>query len=381
MRTVTCPDCGAQVEIPTVHVGDDSVLVQCKNCLWDDLDSLSGKRGLVVWGGAGLEEVACWTCVPPGGGTLQAAYNALGANGGNLMLQPGTYSGDFATNTGVIGNVHIFGSGMGVTFISGTVAIDTSNVVMQDLTILGTGKSYACKLYKSNAGESRCEFRKVWFGATSASSGDGPTSHGLYLDGAILTVCDHCVFAFNGGSGVFIDTSSQSPPDSTVWSTNVNSFRDCTLSSNARYGIECIQGAVTNGIMLPKIEGGNIESNTLGGCYFQECTFPILRGIDFENSVDVTNWVYMVNCQPALIEDCNFVIGSGKTATRMFLMEGCAAGVVQRCRPSGAGTWTAGAIGVFNEHCVQCHDQDNFLAAAGSGRYINNRGQQRGASS
>ena len=129
-----------------------------------------------------------------------------------------------------------------------------------------------------------------------------------------------------------------------------------------------------------KFEGGNMENNDSGEFYAEQATFIIIRGVDFECAKNHIggSLINLVGCQPAIIEDCNFVVGTGKTVTRFFIMTNCALGRVNRNRLSGGGTWAQGAVGVISEGSIQCAAEDNILNAAGPGRFINNRGQMHG---
>jgi hypothetical protein len=241
--------------------------------------------------------------------------------------------------------------------------------------VRATGKAYGIKLHGS--GEvARCELRNVWVGASALAAGDGPVV-GLWLDGAIVTVVDHCTFAFNTGAGLYVNTTVG------ALSTNVNTFTDCTFNGNSTYGIHLeIGGDAVAGYMLHRFEGGNIESNITGDVYCDGATFVILRGIDFECSVSHNpgQMIFMNGCQPVVIEDCNFVLGAGVTVQRFFELDGCANAIVRRNRLSvgGGATFSQGAVGIFNEGCVQCTAYDNLLWPAGAGLFINNRGSMRG---
>lgn len=315
---------------------------------------------------------------PEDTGNLQGIVNSLtAAGGGDIWLGPGTYGGDLTIASD---NMTLHGVGYNATTLTGSVTVATNGAVnVNDLTIRATGKSYGIKFYKSGQGVARCSMRNVYVGASASGAGDGPTD-GIYLDGAILCTFDHVTSAFNTGNGLYIDTSNA------TYSSNVNTFRDCSFNGNGTgggggYGVKITKGSDgVAGIMLVKIEGGNIEDNVTGDVTADQSTFIILRGIDFETNqshVGGSIVTYTGN-QPCIIEDCNFVAGAAATITRFFIMTNCAMGVVQRCRVSGAGTWSAGAIGVFSEGCIQCTAVDNILNAAGPGRFISNRGQMRG---
>lgn len=372
MRSVTCPDCGEQVEIPVVSIGDESVIVYCKNCLWKDLDQLYGRRGLVVFSGD-VAEMACWTCVPPGGG-LQGAINAL-PTGGIIMLQSGTYTGDITLSSG---SMTIIGTGM-TTILTGSVSITASNTCLRDLQIRATGKAYGIKIYQSGGGVARCDLRNLYVGGTADNSnppvrdGNGP-DNGLYLDGAIVSVVDHCTFAYCNTNGLYVNTSVSQ------FSTNVNSFRDCTFNGNGNYGVMIEKGSDgVAGMMLHKFEGGNMESNDSGEFYADFATFVIIRGVDFECGKNHVGGqiIFMNGCQPVVIEDCNFVVSGGAVVTRFFQLTSCADASVRRNRLSGT-TWAQGAVGVFGENCFYCTSSDNILNGDGeTGLFINNRGAMR----
>ena len=381
MRSVTCPDCGAQVEIPVVTVGDESVIVYCKNCLWRDLDQLYGRRGLVVFSGD-VAEMACWTCVGPGNG-LQAAIDALGSGGGNLMLQPGTYTGDITFSGS--GNISLYGSGRDSTILTGSVLIQTNQIHLDNLWIKATGKSYGVKIFKSGAGPNRNEFRLVRIGGTTSSS-DGPTGHGLWLDGGILNVFDHCLFAFNGGNGVYVNTSDVAG----VWSTNVNTFRDCTINANDAYGVKTEIGAdAVAGMQQHLFLGGNIENNASGAAYIEGSIFTRFDDVDFEDSIDHGSSAWLVQASSStyvIIENCNFT-STGNTG-RAFAFFSC--GYCRVVNNRIQGSLTRMDVGIFDENCAECVAYGNAFSTAWinpatgliedlvTPRWVANRGQNRG---
>lgn len=380
MRSVTCPDCGAQVEIPVVTVGDESVIVYCKNCLWKDLDQLYGRRGLVVFSGD-VAEMACWVCVPPGGG-LQGAINALGSGGGNLMLQPGTYTGDITISNS---NISIYGSGRDKTILSGSVTITTGNITLHDLWVYANGKSYGIKMYSVPNGSPRNHLNRVRVGGNSDSggrspSGDGPQL-GLWLDSTILLVADHCLFAFcNTGSGLYVNTTNG------TWSTNCNTFRDCTFNGNATKGVEITDGGDgVASMLLHRFHGGNIEDNGTGDFYARGAIGIEIKGIDFESTKNLgsTPTIDLGTCTNVIIEDCHCTT-AGNT-TRFFLVQSCGNVKVTHCRVSGL--QPVGDIGVFDEGSVNCVSYDNTWIASldtnlytTSPRWVSNRAQMRGYS-
>jgi len=360
----------------------DVTTIFCRNCMWTDSDEIfkaGHGRALVVWGG---EELVAdtrhpYVFVPVSEAvSLNSRINAL-TTGGTVWLEQGNYAaaGDVSITQS---NVTLQGVSLNSTYIPGSLTVNCDGQVkVQNLTVKGTGKTYAMKMSHSG-GIARCELRNVWMGASTPSSGDGPTGPGLWLDGAIVTVVDHCVMSFNGGAGLYVNTTVSAD------STNANTFRDCTFNGNGTYGVHLeIGGDAIAGYMLHKFEGGNMEDNTLKDVYADGATFIKISGVDFENSthsyISGEN-IFLNNCQPAVIEDCNFVIGGGITVTRFFQMAGCAHGFVTRNRLSSGGgaTWSQGAVGVFDDSCVQCLAYDNNLLGSGPGRFINNRGSFRG---
>jgi len=313
-------------------------------------------------------------------GSLQGVIDELtSGDGGTVWLDPGNYGGFTVRNSG---NVTIRGASMNTTIITGAVSAEVGYFRLQDLTIRATDLSIGLNVFKSGGDTARCELQRVYIGGTADNSnppvrnGDGPAT-GMVLDGTIVATFDHCTFAYCDSYGVNIDTSSA------TYSTNVNTFRDCAFNGNGIYGVYMTQGGGIAGMMLHKFEGGNMENNDSKDFWSDSATFIIIDGVDFETAKSHVGGeiIYLENCQPAIIRDCNFVVGSGKTVTRFFHMAGCMAGRVERCRLSGAGTWAAGAVGLFNEDCVQCTASDNILHTAGFGRVINNRGSMFGVAS
>lgn len=383
MRSVTCPDCGAPVQIPTVHVGQDSVIVECPHCKWADLDELYHKirrgRGLAIFGGGGVEEMACWTCVPPGPG-LQAAMDGIASTGGgNLMLQEGTYTGDITFPTTAA--VNLYGSGMNNTILTGNVTITTGFHVLEHLWVMGTGKAYGVKLVNTTAGVPRVHMTKVRIGG-DLSSATGPSGPGLWLDGAILTVCDHCLFYLNGSDGVYINTTSV-----TDKTTNVNTFRDCTINLNGGYGVKTEVGVDgVAGMQQNVFLGGNMEDNALGVAYIDSSFYTRFDNVDFESSINLGSGGWLFNGSTAtyiIIENCG-VSSTGDTG-RLFVFSSCVSCRVNNNRIRGQ--FTRMDIGVFDENCRNCTAHGNawYDGTLASGaddvvtpRWINNRSTNHG---
>jgi|SRR6185503_16593496 len=366
--------------------GADVSEIFCRNCMWTGGDEIfkSGRgKALVVWGG---EEIVAdtrhpYVFVPVSEAvSLNSRINAL-TTGGTVWLEQGNYAaaGDISITQP---NIILQGASLNSTYIPGSVTVSAlGQVKIQNMTVKGTGKAHAIKIANSTDGVARCELRNVWAGASSLVAGDGPTGPGLWLDGAIVTVVDHCTMAFNGTAGLYCNTTDTVAP---IRSTNVNTFRHCTFNGNGTYGVHLeIGGDAVAGYMLHEFLGGNMEDNTSKDVYADGATFVRISGVDFENSthsyVGGEN-IYLNNCQPATIEFCNFVLGGGITVTRFFQMAGCANGLVRHNRLSvGAGaTYSQGAVGVFDDGCVQCESYNNILWTVGAGRFINNRGSFRG---
>jgi hypothetical protein len=198
-------------------------------------------------------------------------------------------------------------------------------------------------------------------GATYEGAGDGPSSHGLWLDGAILLHASNIVSSFNLGSGVFMDTTDAGG----LWSTNVNKFENCTFNGNDRWGAEMVGG----GIMNPLFHGGNMEGNTIGEVKADSVTGLELRGVDFEGAKVITEVIQLGACNPVLIEGCgfNYAVSS---ASRAFGISTCVRARVAYNRIFG---FPAGQIGYFDENSQFCEAFGNMLE--GPDRYINNRGR------
>jgi len=346
----------------------------------DDIFKTPGGRALVIWGGEAIEAMACWTCVPPGPG-LQAAIDSLGTGGGNLMLQPGTYTGDITISNS---NISLYGSGRDKTILSGSVTIAAGNITLHDLWAYGNGKAYGIKMYAVTGGTPRNHLNRVRIGGNSdsggrAPSGDGPQV-GLWLDSAIVTVCDHCLFAFcNTGSGLYVNSTSG------TWSTNCNSFRDCTFNGNAGYGIEIIVGVDgVASMLLHNFVGGNMEDNASGEVKVDSAIGIRLQDIDFETTKTI-GATLDITASNVIIENCHGVVAGGGAVTRFFLI---AAGrsVVRHCRISG--NYTSEDVGVFTDTGNRVFAYDNQwetpIGTAGNvtvtPRWINNRASEQGYS-
>jgi len=317
-------------------------------------------------------------------GTLQGIINSLtGTGGGVIWLGDGTYAAGDLVISGS-NNIQIWGVGMERTILTGSLTIENSGNVIKDLWLFGDGKAFACKVYKSGAGESRSNFQKVRFGGNSdvtgrAPSGDGPQV-GLWLDGAIVSVCDHCLFAFcNTGSGLYVNSTSG------TYSTNCNSFRDCTFNGNAGYGVEIIVGGDgVASMLLHNFVGGNMEDNASGEVKVDSAIGIRLQDIDFETTKTI-GATLDITASNVIVENCHGVVAGGGAVTRFFLI---AAGrsVVRYCRISG--NYTSQDIGVFTDtgNRVFAHDNqwETPLGTAGNvtvtPRWINNRASEQGYS-
>jgi hypothetical protein len=318
---------------------------------------------------------------------LQNQINLL-TSGGTIWLEAGTYNSGDLTMTN--NNVAIWGVSQEATILTGSVTIPTNSCTFHDLWIKGTGKAYGVKIFNASAGPNRNHFTKVRIGGT-ASSADGPTGPGVWLDGGILNVFDHCLIAFNGGDGVYINTTD---PSSGNFTTNVNTFRDCTLNLNDGYGVKTALGtAGVGGEPTPAIAGmqqnvfigGNIEDNALGAAYVQSSFWTRFDNVDFESSKNLGTNGWLIegsNCTYMIVENCSFN-STGDTG-RVFYVAGSGS-----CRFTGnriIGQFTRMDVGVFEDDCYRCVAYNNALwdptTASGSDqvspRWINNRGQNRG---
>ncbi len=317
--------------------------------------------------------------------TLQGEINTLtSGTGGVIWLEGGTYN---CGNLVIAGTqaIEIRGSGMNSTILTGSITTARGGVVLRDLWVFANTQTYGVKLGAGATSTDRCHLDKVRVGGNAdgtgrAPSGDGPQV-GLWLDGAILTVCDHCLFAFcNTGSGVYVNSTSG------TWSTNCNTFRDCTVNGNKTNGYEIIEGGDgVASMLLHRIIGGNIEDNGTSGVagtsdiYVRSAIGIEIVGVDFESTKNLGSATIDINATCVVVEDCNFVTTG--TTPRAFLMTSGNA-VVRYSRSSG--TYTARDIGVFADGCVHCHAYGNTWWSAASGsvtttpRWVSNRGSMFG---
>jgi hypothetical protein len=329
----------------------------------------------------------------PGSG-LQSTIDSLG-QGGVIHLGKGTYTGDITLANN---DISIYGAGRDETVLSGSVTVQANNNMMSNLWVKATGKDYGLKIFKSTAGPNRNDFRLLRFGGTINSS-DGPAGPGVWLDGAILNVFDHCVMGFNGGSGTYINTTD---PSAGSFTTNVNTFRDCTHNLNDRYAVEIDLGvAGVGGEPTPAVAGmqqnvfvnGNMEQNTLGVSYIKSAFWTVFDNIDMESALNLGSNGKLIdgnNASYIILKDCS-VRSTGDTA-RFFVLSGCLHGRVHGCRVTGK--FPNMDIGVFDEDCVRCVAYDNAWWDPNtnsvnplngqddtvSPRWISNRGQNRGYS-
>ena len=329
------------------------------------------------------EDRSC-TFVPAGGG-LQLAINDLGVDGGTLCLEQGTYTGNITIPT-TVGNVRIIGAGVDVTFLSGSILIETSNAVIEHLTIRATDQAYGVKIYKSGATTTRNEFKHCYIGGTltgspPAPSGNGPTGPGVWLDGALLSVFDHCTIAGNDGDGVYVNTSDATA----VYTTNVNMFRDCTVSSNGGYGVKAEVGADgVAGMQQLCFIGGNNESNVSGAAYARSVFYLAFDNVDFETGVNHGSGGWLLDigsCTEFILRNC--AANSTGDTGRLFMCASCGWCRVTNNRVQGK--WSRMDIGVFDENCGYCTDDGNqwFAAITTTSdsitpRWVSNRGQMWG---
>jgi len=394
VRTVVpCPDCGAPVPIPMVQIvkgdGADVSEIFCRNCMWTGGDEIfkSGRgKALVVWGG---EEIVAdlrhpYVFVPvTDAASLNARINAL-TNGGTIWLEQGNYAaaGDLTITKS---NVGIWGVGRDSTILPGSVTISGGNVSLQDMWVYANGKSYGIKMYGGGvAGVPRNELRRVRVGGNSdaggrAPSGDGPQV-GLWLDGSILTVADHCLFAFcNTGSGLYVNTTNG------TYSTNCNVFRSCTFNGNATYGVEITEGGDgVSGMLLHSFVGGNMEDNGSGEVIVDGAIGIRLQDIDFETSKTISTTLNL-EAANVTVENCHATTVLSGAVTRFFLIN-AGRTVVRGCRISG--NFTSPDIGAVldNSSFFSAYDNEWWgpLGTAGNvtitPRWINNRANQQGYS-
>lgn len=289
--------------------------------------------------------------------------------GGILRLGRGDFYGNLVLNTS---RVTIEGEGYG-TVLHGSVSIQSEGCRLRNLVVRAEGAAYGVKIYRpltlGGVGVSRCSMEDVFVGATSEGAGNGPVV-GLWLDGAILCTFDRCTFAFNTGSGVYSDTSHPTG----AASTNVNTFRDCTLNGNGRYGYEGVTG--TDGISSQlgnRFLNGNIESNGLGAVLADGHNLIEFRGVDFENTKVVTDLMAIGASQPVTVENCNFV-NFASAATRAAVFSTC--GIVRFVNnridgfPGGA-NGTAARVVIFDENCSSVVSYGNQVTTTDG--YIQNR--------
>jgi len=328
---------------------------------------------------------------PADAGTLQGVINSL-TNGGVIWLDAGTYAGDLIFSGA--GNVTLMGVGRDATVLTGSILIQTNQIRLDNLWVMGTGKSYGIKIFKSGAGPNRNEFKLVRVGGTT-SSADGPSGPGVWLDGGILNVFDHCLIAFNGGHGVYVNTSDAGG----VWTTNVNTFRDCTINGNDAYGVVTETGADgVAGMQQNVFIGGNIEDNAHGAAYIGNSYYTRFENVDFESAINLGGtfsgsgssgfggWLITGDSSTyILIMNCGFS-STGDTG-RVFNIQSCSYCRFDNNRIDGQ--LARMDVGIFDENCTHCTANGNSLTtrttASGSdlvsARWIRNAGQNRGWSS
>jgi len=253
------------------------------------------------------------------GANLQTLIDGVGS-GATIFLNKGSFYGAGGSGTPSTAltitdshyNLRIIGMGQDYSLIKSPILITTGRIGLRDLGVRPSGTSYGVKIYDSGAFVARCHMQRVWIGASSLGAGDGPTD-GLVLDGAGLLHADQCLFAFNTGFGTLIDSTGAEPNTTLL-------FTMCSWVQNSKYGLKSLESLTNLDII-----GGNIEGNSqtagYGEAYCEGGTNISFRGVDFEPGKTMTNTLEFQNCNPVLIEGCNFGVTAG-TNTRAILIQG-----------------------------------------------------------
>jgi len=253
------------------------------------------------------------------GANLQTLIDGVGA-GATIFLNKGSFYGAGGSGTPSTAltitsshyNLKIIGMGMDYSIIKSPILVEAGRTGFTDLAVRPSGTSYGVRIYKVTAFTSRCHMQRVWIGASSLGAGDGPAD-GLQLDGAGIFHADHCLFAFNTSDGTLIDSTSTEPNTTCL-------FTMCSWVQNGDYGLKALASMSNLDVVGGNIEGNNQNSGS-GEVYCESVTNASFRGVDFEPSQTMTNTVEFQNCNPTLIEGCNFSVTAG-TNTRAILIQG-----------------------------------------------------------
>lgn len=325
-------------------------------------------------------EAVYWRARIAAAGSLQNLINATPA-WGRIYVPSGTYPGNISFSK----PLHIYGDGES-TILSGSMFFDSSRLCLEDLWVYGNGQTYGLKLGAGATSTSRCELNRVRIGGNAdgtgrAPSGDGPQV-GLWLNGAIVTRCSHCLFAFcNTGSGLYVNSTSA------TWSTNCNRFTDCTFNGNATHGIEIVEGGDgVASMMLHEFLGGNIEDNGDEDVYIRSAIGVRLEDIDFETTKTIADPKAHMNisCSNLIIDDCHGVVAGGGAVDRFFSIT-AGRGYIDNCRISGNYTYSDVGLVLEGSNYFEVRDGNQWWTPrvisgeeSVSPRWVNNRALSRG---
>ena len=302
---------------------------------------------------------------------LQPIVDALAAagSGGIIELPAGTFyadPGNPATPLTIPAGAYdmlLKGIGAANTII-GSPILSSTRVRLSDFHCdPPAGSAYGVKIYNGGAFVASCRLDGIIIGDRAQFYFNGPTN-GLVLDGVGVFQASNCTFAFCAGSGILCDATGTVPPNDQPNTTL--QFDMCSFVGNGIHGIK-LMGSCT----IAEFRGGNSEQNGRGGdansceLYAEQMNNLRVSNFDFETNNVINNQMLVTGCNPVLVDNCNFVTGSGK-ATRAFIAFSTSGLRMLANRTVGYGA--VGAIRVSDD-CINCHVDPSNILTVTAGAY------------
>ena len=208
------------------------------------------------------------------------------------------------------------------TFIGSPILIQTGRIGLERLWVRADGCDYGVKMEGQPTFRSRCHFDNIAIGASSkaaAQAGLGPRD-GLIMDGFGVFLAHKTTVAFNRRHGLVVDSTpgGSNQPNTTL------KFDMCSFVQNG-FGPAETEGIgikLLGSCSIAEFNGGNSEGNKYGEAYCESMNNPRFRDFDFETSEPMTNAVWFLQCNPGIIDGCNFLTVPGG-ATRAISVEQC----------------------------------------------------------
>jgi polygalacturonase len=229
---------------------------------------------------------------------IQAAIDALPANGGIVFFPPGAYK--VTTPVTVRSNIVLQGAGRTSTSINGSniyvVATPTTGrvdrVLIQDMTLglLAGSTGGGCLKVASDSAHGNWLISRV-----DAVGVAGCTDPVVHLDGFITCSVTDVQVTDGGGDGIKVTSTGFV---SNAYSLTRIRVAACAQSANTYAGVRIVGGAHA------RIYDCTIESNKGYGVYFDGVTWATAEEIWFEDQWNTT--VHVNNSNGVRVRDCKF---------------------------------------------------------------------------